>query len=347
MKNRLYILLAVVFINVLTSLFLFSPAKVSASGTSLAVTPSTLQIQAKPPADIWAPFTIENQSNHSVILQIGYKSLDPQKSQNGTVVFLSNNQSTTGIDKNIFEKMQVVDENNISHDSIALGPEQKKRLRLRVRIPQKEPPSDYYFSLLFITKPININQNNSNISIENQKSFSTIQTGIGLNVFLAIGNKELPQGTISSFTTPFFQQAGPVPFSLTVNNNGTHYFTLHGTITIKNIFGQTVGKINLPSRIVLAGTIRTIGSTFDTHTANTLTSGLDNASQTSSPQIFWPEHFILGWYTATLSLSPSQHGPFFNRSIHFIAIPLLAVGEIFCLLLIIFLIYRRLKRKLS
>ena len=126
MKNRLYILLAVVFINVLTSLFLFSPAKVSASGTSLAVTPSTLQIQAKPPADIWAPFTIENQSNHSVILQIGYKSLDPQKSQNGTVVFLSNNQSTTGIDKNIFEKMQVVDENNISHDSIALGPEQKK-----------------------------------------------------------------------------------------------------------------------------------------------------------------------------------------------------------------------------
>ena len=326
-----------------TSLFLLCigiislvlPSQTRADQVSLQLSPSMLRIEAKPPADVWTPFVIKNNSDQPASLTIGYRALDPLASSNGTVVFLKNGKAFTGQDQKIFSKMQIVDDANISHDSIDLGPKQKERLRLRILLPVNEPISDYYFTVLLLQTPNKNSQNDSNVNIESQKSHTSLEEGIGMNVLLAVGDKETPQGTIQTFAAPFFSDTGLVPFTLSVSDEGTHFIIPKGIILIKNIFGQTVGKLPIPSSIILAGTSRTLG--------NTVASENDG----SSSQIIFPEKFLLGLYTATVTLNLSDKGPVYVRTIHFFAFPVLLVCEILFILVIVWYIYLRVKRKLS
>lgn len=320
-------------------LFFLSPNKATADGTNLSVSPSVFEIQTKPPSDVWAPFTIANQSDKPILLTVGYKAFDPQASGNGIVTFLKNGVPITGEDKKIFDKMQVVDDKNISLTAIPLGPKQKMKLRLHIRIPDNEPSSDYYFSLLFLEDNVKYNQNESININNNQKSSSQLQLGIGLNVLLAVGEKEIPQANISNFSTNWIQESGPVRFNLSVFNQGSHFIAPYGTVLIKNMFGQTIGKITIPSTIVLAGTGRTISSS----------TSYPNATSSIQPlsEIIWPENFLLGMYTATLTFSLSQDGPTYVRSIHFFAFPFGFLAITILLVAIIFLIYLRVKKKLS
>lgn len=300
----------------------FLPQPVFANGAMLKISPSVIQIQTKPPADIWAPFIIENQSNESVSLQIGYKPFNTQASSNGTVVYLKNGEQIPGSDKDIYRKMQIVDQNDISQSMIALGPKQAERFRLHIALPKNEPTSDYYFSLIFLENNLQLNQTNQNVNIENQKSYSSLQLGTGTDVLLAVGDKETPQGAIDTFSSPLFLQNGSVPFSLSVHNSGTHFISPYGTILIKNIFGQTVGKINLPKSVILAGTNR------------------------SFTDVNWSERFILGFYTATLTLALSPDGPTYTRTVNFIAFPLVTFAIILAIIGGCYYMYRRIKKKL-
>jgi hypothetical protein len=321
-------------------LSLSSPSYVKADSISLKISPSVLRIEAKPPADVWTPFTIQNLSNQPVSFKIGYKAFNPQLSSNGTVVFMTNGQYSSGADKNIFDKMQVVDDENVSHDKLELGPKQQERLRLRILLPQNESNSDYYFSLIFIQNINQMDQNYSNNNIEDQKSYSTIQAGIGLNVILAVGDKEAPDGVIQTFSTPIFTNSGPIPFTLQVTNSGKHFIVPTGIIYIKNMFGQTVGKVQVPTSIVLAGTTRSFGS------AENIPASAGN-TQELGQVLTWPEQFLLGIYTATLTITMSDNGPVFVRSIRFLCIPVIFFLEILIVLVVVCYIYIRIKRKLS
>jgi hypothetical protein len=151
---------------------------------------------------------------------------------------------------------------------------------------------------------------------------------------VAVGEKTASQGEIISFTTPWFRQSGPVPFSITISNHGNHYIEQTGYILIKNLFGQTVGKITLPQSIVLAGTTRK----FD-----------DNEQPSSRNMMIWPEHFLFGLYTATLSIKLEDHEPVTDKTIHFIALPLkilcIFVTSLLALLIIASKVRKALKRK--
>jgi hypothetical protein len=331
-------------ILLLTLFFALFPKSVSADDVSISISPANLQIQAKPPADVWTPFTIENKSNQPVNFIIGYKPFNTQVSSNGTAAFLKNGQEIQGPDKQIFQKIQVVDDNNISHDEIDLGPQQKKRFRLRITIPDNEPTGDYYFSLIFLQNKQEIYQNIINSGKSSQQNVSTLQAGVGLNVLLAIGNIETPIGSIKSFTTPFFRQSGPVAFMLSAFNGGEHFTTSHGTILIKNMFGQTVGKVVIPSTVILAGTSRMLTGIQTNNYANNYPG---SSQQNSSEQIFWPEHFLLGPYIATLSLSFSDNGPTYTRSIYFFAFPFYLLLEILIGLVVILYVYLQVKKKIS
>ncbi|MGI8419558.1 MAG: hypothetical protein ACR2LN_02840 [Candidatus Levyibacteriota bacterium] len=336
LKSYKYLLFISLFC-ILHSLFL---PKAFAEGTQLKISPSIIRIQAQPPADIHAPFTIENQSDDSVSLKIGYKLFDRANSRTGTISFLKNDQSIPAQDPYFFSKVQVIDADNFSHDTIELGPKQKKKLLLRITLPKGQPTSDYYFSLIFLENITQLDQKDTEVEKKQQPSAITLQSGIGLNVLLAVGPKEEPQATIDAYTTPLLRQAGPVPFLLTVDNVGTHFINPHGTITIKNIFGQTVGRVAIKNSVILAGTSRTFTSTENLDTAS------DDLLLAGST-IVWPEKFLLGLYTATISLSLSDAGPLTTRTIHFIAFPLIFIGGLLLFILLLFFIYWRVKKKIT
>ena len=97
------------FISVfcLTFLVLFFPKQAKADSTYLTVSPSIIRIEAKPPADIWTPFILSNNSNQSISVKIGYKAINPQASSNGTIVFLNEGQPMPGLDTKIFNKIDI------------------------------------------------------------------------------------------------------------------------------------------------------------------------------------------------------------------------------------------------
>lgn len=311
-----------------------------AEGTSLKLSPANIRIQAQPPAEIIAPFMIENPSEEAISLQIGYKLLDSQNSENGQVHFLAPGQSTASQDQEFFDQVQVIDTDNFSHDTIELGPRQKKELKLKITLPSNQPTTDYYFSLVFLENITQADQTSTNSDETQQSSAITLQSGIGTNVFLAVGPKEGPSANVDTFATPSLKLEGPVRFLLQVANNGRHFIAPSGTITIKNVFGKTVGTVPVEKSVILAGTSRTHTSTTSLTTAN-------DAQLLSGSTLIWPEKFLLGFYTATLDLSLSDEGPVVSRTINFTVFPLSVIFGSILFVGIGIIVFLRIKKKLQ
>jgi hypothetical protein len=238
------------------------------------------------------PFSIQNFTDSSVPLTISLKPFTADPAENGNITFLD---AANFPDPFLPQRIQVLDNNN-SINSLALSPQQKKDLTLEVQIPGNEPKGDYYLSLVF---------SSSTQSLSNRSS-SQATIGIASNILLSIGPVGKTSGHIEDFSTPFFVAKGPIPFTLRVKNTSDHYITPKGSIVIKNMFGQAIGKVNLLSVNVLSNTIRRI----------------PDSTQMNPTLAIWPEKFLVGPYTATLTLTLSDSGPLFTREIMFFAFPL-------------------------
>lgn len=306
-----------------------------AEGVALKINPSVIQIKTKAPSDVRAPFIIENQSDQSIKLKIGYKLFDPAKSQEGRVIFSEDTSPNVGI----FDHIQVTDSTNTAINSLDLGPRQQKQLQLRVLFQDNYPSEDHYFSLVFLHDVTSQTDQNSTIrDRKDQHTITTIQGGIAANVLLAVGAPEMAQGYIEEFSSPLYLQSGPVPFSLKIKNTGTHYINPTGSIRITNLFGQTVGKVEIPATTILAGTTRSLLDKGQL--AKAVHPGSDS-------KVIWPEKFILGLYNAEIDISMAAGGPTYNQTIRFFAFP---IHLLFVALIVIGLgviTYVKVKRKLS
>lgn len=317
---------------VILPMFLLNTYPASADEMSLKVNPSVLQIRTQSSSDVRAPFWIENQSDQPIRLRIGYKLLDPEKSKEGKVVFLND----PGTKESIFEYVEVVDSENTAINSLQLGPKQQKQLQVKVQIPENQPAADYYFSLIFLHDITPQSDQNSTVKDrKDQHSITSVQGGIGTNVLLAVGAPETAQGLIEEFSTPLYLQSGPVPFTLKVKNSGLHYINPKGTIMIKNIFGQTVGKVEIPVTTILAGTSRHL---LDKNQA---------PAEELPPKAYWQERFLLGFYSATLNISMGEAGPSYSQTVRFFAFPLHILLGLIAVITLGAMIYIRVKKKLS
>jgi hypothetical protein len=307
--------------------------QVHAEGTALSTFPTTLQLRGQPPADVRSGFSISNQGTKTVKLNVILRPFKADAANDGKVLYLEGN------DPKLLQKVQIID-NGYAVSTLELGPKQTKNLQVRVQILPGEPITDYYFSVIFLTVE-NLPKQDAG---KDAKVLSTIQEGIALNVLVASGPKELPNASIAEYSTPStFRDSGPVAFTVKIRNNGPHFVTPKGVILIKNIFGQTVGRLDLQNTNILAGTTRSMIGTPYNKAANSDAAPSDITSSTA----VWPEKFLLGIYSANLSLALSEDGPVFNQTIRFIAFPsklLLILGIIALVLLLISL---RIRKKLK
>ena len=342
---------ALVAFSLLTTCYLLLTTKVQANSLDLGIFPPLLQIDALPPADITTPINIQNFGDETVDLQILLKPFTASKKENGEVSFPFSNSPIPGINPFILENSVQVGFNEHNIDSLTLAPGQEKTLQLHIGIPKDEPPSDYYFSVLFVSK-----------SLSGEGNLTNAAGGIGTNVLLSIGPKGKAQGIIEEFSVPSFLEKGPVPFTVRINNTGKHAIAPHGIILIKNMFGQTVGKVDLLQVNILSQTIRALPDSSqspEATPAGTINPSTSlplrrEASRTdisqliinNSPTAFWHENFLLGPYTATLTVALSDDGPLFTQTIHFTGVPLqVTLGIIFAIVIIALIAYR-VKKKL-
>ncbi len=320
----------------LTFSFLFltlAPTGVGAQGVSLGIFPPILQIQATPPTDVKSKILIENSGDNPVDLTIGLKPFTASDKENGEVSYLSDYSLA---DPFIFDKMQILD-GDTSVDSITLAPGQKKELTLEIALPQGEPLGDYYFSIIFMSA--NTPLPSSNIS--------GATAGIATNVLLSIGPKGPTQGAIEQFSAPLFKAHGPVPFTVRIRNTSDHFITTKGDIVIKNMFGQNVGKVDLLPVNILSQSVRSIPDSLQNPQANPPSSLKSYFLSLKSAAAVWPETFLFGPYTATLTIALSDQGPLFKRSIMFYAFPTETLLGVLIIVLIVTIIIIRVKKTAS
>lgn len=312
------------FLICIFSLFslIFNLSEAKAEGVSLKLSPSLLQINAQAPSDINHAFVIENTGNNSIKLKLDLKQFSPDEANNGHLEFLDQNPNFGTITVKIFDKDLEVKE-------ITLGPKQKKTLNLKILIPEKpqieeQTQADYYFSILFTTIPKPISQGNK------QESFTTINAAVSSNILLSVQYKDafdlfvekVTTGNIEELSVPSNIDSGPVTFTILARNTSPHFISPTGVILIKNMFGQAVGKVDVDSANILSNSSRY----------------LKNA--------VWDEKFLFGFYSADLSLKLSDNGPIITKNVKFSVFPIKLIIEFAVVLIVLIVIYSRVKKKL-
>jgi uncharacterized repeat protein (TIGR01451 family) len=149
-----------------------------------------------------------------------------------------------------------------------------------------------------------------------------VGTQVGVLVLVTIPGNHLEQGKIGSFKTAGFVQKGPISFDLLFENTGTAYFQPQGTVTIKNIFGRVVGTAPVNGQIVLPTGSRDIN-------------------------ISWPANFLLGPYTASVSVYNSGGDLIGTANARFFALPIWYIVSAIIVLIALYLIFVFLKKKVN
>ena len=286
------------------------PINAYAQGVDLGIYPPIFDVQTTSPTDVNVPFFIENFTDSPVDLTLTLKPFTASTAENGQIEFLND----TGYfrDPNILDKVKILDNGN-EINSITLSAKQKKNLNLEIKIPANQPKGDYYFSIVFSSNPAGSNSNSTNAS-----------AGVASNVLLTVGPVGKTQGIIEEFSAPFLNFKGPLPFTVKLRNTSDHFVTIKGDIIIKNLFGQSIGKVSLLPVNVLSNTIRRIPDSLQSAdvTDKNFAKIKDIVEKNDFPVTVWPEKFLLGPYTAKLTLSMSDQGPIYEREIVFFAFPL-------------------------
>ena len=347
------------FLTFLLLLYFIATPKASATGLSLGVFPPIIQIQADPPSNFKTPITIQNLGEETANLDIILKPFTAKDSENGEINYLSTSPL-------IFQRMQIF-EGDRAVKNITLAPSEQKKLNFHIGIPKDEPISDYYFSIVFIRSSLLPGGS------QDSRDGGTSQTtgGVATNVLLSIG-KGQAKGIIEEFSSPLFLEKGPVPFTVRVKNTGEHVIAPIGQILIKNFFGQTVGKVDLLPVNILAGTVRAIPDRSSSQedrgqkTQDRLQKNGNNSNEQSPDsgflsnpksvfrppssvlmRAYWGESFLLGPYTATLTLALSDEGPVYKKNINFYGAPTQAIIGLIVAILIVISIVTRVRKRLG
>lgn len=280
---------------VLIIIFLFIPKITNASGFSLSIYPTIIKIKTNPPALVKTGVRIKNLSDSPVELGYVLKPFVASEKNPGQVKYLLYSDYTPE-DTNFLQGVRILEDSQtistppMAGSKIILSPKQEKNLTMEIDIPKEEEPIDHYFSLVFLTQ----NQEKPD------SSYSQIVEGIGTNVLVSINPKDY-KAQIKDFSASPFVFEGPVKFNVKVENMERNFINTAGYIIINNMFGQTVGKVDLVPRNILA---KSTAKMF----------GWENDS------IIWQEMFLLGRYKAKLYVN-YEANPTLSREIRFIAIP--------------------------
>lgn len=129
--------------------------------------------------------------------------------------------------------------------------------------------------------------------------------------------------TLEQFSAPKLSEFGPVPFGLRISNQGNVYTKTYGLINVVDMFGRKVEDIIVPGTNVFPQAVRNIHPSLN-------------------------KGFLIGKYTATTVMYyGTVKNDTLSATINFYVFPVRIAIPIFTLLLIIFLIRKRLGKALK
>lgn len=303
-KIKLFsLIIFTIIFTFLPIVFLTIVSKANAS-LSLSISPPIITIQAVPPAEVSADFSITNSENEPVELEINLKPFSETSEKDGKVKFI-NFEDLDSRKKDLLKRIKIYKDGKILERGFTLSPKQKKKLSLKVNIPKNYTASDLYFSIIFLSLP----------KRDSQFTHSQVSQGIAINILLSIVRNESFQAEITRFDSESLFNDRIVKFNLEITNKGNSFITPEGSITIKNVFGQTMDRIKLDSIYILKNSSRLMTN------YNQLDETTIRSIKNKELKIYWLKPFIPGYYIATAEINFSEAKKSQTKRISFITFP--------------------------
>jgi len=194
-----------------------------------------------------------------------------------------------------------------------IGPGDTRTFTFTTNVPLNAEPGGHFGSIVFrVGTDAKVAQTGATVSQE-----------LGALVLLKIAGQTIEKGSLESFSAKkLLWEKGPVDFDIRVKNDGSVHLKPSGTITITNMMGKRVAHFEVEPKNVLPGAIR-------------------------KSQASWGQGFILGKYTATVSLAYGSKGEILTGSTTFIGFPYRLIGSIVLVLVIIILLLYRIRKRLK
>lgn len=181
-----------------------------------------------------------------------------------------------------------------------------------ITAPSYVSPGGYYMAVTFHPES------------SSPKSGAAIQPVIQSLFLLTVPGTMVEDAKITQFQAPNFQEYGPVKITTQVQNNGDAHIKPSGMITISDMLGRQIAILTLePHNIFPGGTLRTYTNTLS-------------------------HHWLIGMYTAQLSLTYGKQNHLLSAKTTFIVFPWrIAVVVLLIIITIILILLSVRKRRKS
>jgi hypothetical protein len=147
---------------------------------------------------------------------------------------------------------------------------------------------------------------------------SPIIARLGILFFITIPGETNRAGSMVDLTKighPLWYEEGPIRMGVSFENTGSVHLNPYGELRVKNMFGEEVGFMEIDPWFVLPQSLRT-------------------------REIAWDREFLLGRYTATVSLNRGYEDIIDEQTVTFWVLPWRIVGGTFLVIFIVLLAIR-------
>jgi len=185
----------------------------------------------------------------------------------------------------------------LSSDRGTIAPSGMVTVQGTIKVPANANPGGKYFAVFF--EPATSIPAASGVKEEESSSVSMRIAGL---VYLKVSGPITENAGVIKFTAPGFSEYGPVTITTEILNSGDYHITPKGQITVKNIFGSEVAKVDLPETNVFPDASRVITSKvgekwmIGKFTASLAATYGDSGKALASTLSFW----VFPWKLATI-----------------------------------------------
>lgn len=246
---------------------------------TISVSPTVFELSANPGEVLENSFRIVNGTDQELTLSATPKNFTAEGEEGG--VNLTEEETSFSLANWIA----------VSPQEIVVPARGSQTFDFSITVPENAEPGGHFGSVIVSTNPVSLDTTGASVSQE---------AGPLLLVSVA-GDIQKSAKIVEFKPAQGFYESGPVTLETRVQNDGNVHFKPTGTISIKDMFGNEVTKINLEEKNVLPDTIRKLvnewspGFSVGRYTADlSIVFGTDQAVETASTSfIIFPYKIII------------------------------------------------------
>jgi hypothetical protein len=309
MKKKTFLSLAtffvVFFILVFTqSAYAYKIQKLTGLETKndFVVGPGKLEINVKSGDKFVRELFITNRLGRKAEFKVEVEDIKGSQNPQETVLFLGKEKGPYSLKNFVHPQLK----------KFSLNHGERMILPVTVVIPNNHEPGGLYGSVVVTTSSVN---SKSQSQAETAKTKVKLISRIGALFFIKVAGQAREDGFLQDFRTKFFNETGPINYTLTFQNKGNVHLNAYGLIDIKNICGKRVGEIKIDPFFIMPNSLR-------------------------NRSIQWNKKWLFGRYTANLKLNRGYKNIIDEKTISFWVIPWKLILLIILLLYLIIRFFR-------